>query len=457
MYPQIEVLLFLKQSGRMIDRLRTQMAVNGREMLDGLRSSLWVFAGAMTINVTGYLYHFMLARLIRPADYSLLVALLALAGPLTSSLGPLRMLFAERIASAPAAQHPHLIRLTLRQSAQWAVGVAGLLALILLAGGRLIQAFLDIPDLSQLLLIALLLEANLAYGAISGIVQGLERFVALGVSSMLLGLVQLGVGVGLTLAGFGVLGALSGVPAGLLGAALVCAIPVMAAARQPAAPSPALPKAVLPYFSYLLINRLVLSLLINVDVIMARRLFDANTAGLYAALSVLGKIALYLPGAVTVVLFPKIVHQLGGEGRPLRVMLPSLALSLGTSALVPLAFALAPGLLVSLLFGAQYVGLEPVVWQYGLAMLPLVVTRVLVPYFLASRSVAFTLLVGAATAAEVGLMTLFPNGLSSFTLIVGGVNLALAACLVALAFSQQAGAGPVAPAGSGEMPGDRPL
>jgi O-antigen/teichoic acid export membrane protein len=448
MYPQIEVLLFLKQSGRMIDRLRTQMAVNGREMLDGLRSSLWVFAGAMTINVTGYLYHFVLARLIRPADYSLLVALLALAGPLTSSLGPLRMLFAERIASAPAAQHPHLIRLTLRQSAQWAVGVAGLLALILLAGGRLIQAFLDVPDLSQLLLIALLLEANLAYGAISGIVQGLERFVALGVSSMLLGL---------ALAGFGVLGALSGVPAGLLGAALVCAIPVMAAARQPAAPSPALPKAVLPYFSYLLINRLVLSLLINVDVIMARRLFDANTAGLYAALSVLGKIALYLPGAVTVVLFPKIVHQLGGEGRPLRVMLPSLALSLGTSALVPLAFALAPGLLVSLLFGAQYVGLEPVVWQYGLAMLPLVVTRVLVPYFLASRSVAFTLLVGAATAAEVGLMTLFPNGLSSFTLIVGGVNLALAACLVALAFSQQAGAGPVAPAGSGEMPGDRPL
>jgi O-antigen/teichoic acid export membrane protein len=336
-------------------------------------------------------------------------------------------------------------------------GAAVLLALILLAGGRLIQAFFDIPDLAQLLLIALLLEANLAYGAISGIVQGLERFVTLGISSILLGLVQLGIGVGLTLAGFGVLGALSGVPAGLLGAALVCAVPVIATARQPAAQQPVFPKAVLPYFSYLLINRLLLSLLINVDVIMARRLFDPDTAGLYAALSVLGKIALYLPGAVTVVLFPKIVRQLGGESRPLRMMLPSLALSVGTSAFVPLAFGLAPGLLVSLLFGSQYIGLEPVVWLYGLAMLPLVVTRVLSPYFLASRSKVFTLLVGMATAAEIGLMILFPGGLSSFTLIVGGINLALAACLMALMISRQAGAGPALPAGSGELPGDRLL
>jgi O-antigen/teichoic acid export membrane protein len=174
--------------------------------------------------------------------------------------------------------------------------------------------------------------------------------------------------------------------------------------------------------------------LIGIDVIMARRLLIPEHAGYFAALSTLGRITIYISGAVAVVLFPRLVRQLKQESHasPAKILLPGLLLSLAISVLVPGVFALFPKLIINVLYGSRYPGLESILWVYAMALLPVVAVRIVSQYFLATRALAFPVLVGLAIAVKVVLLSLFHDSLLRMIFVVGIVNLSIAIILLVL-------------------------
>lgn len=80
----------------------------------------------------------------------------------------------------------------------------------------------------------------------------------------------------------------------------------------------------------------------SADVVIVRHFFSPFDAGLYTAASILGRIVLFLPMAVSLVLFPKFVHNwtLGDSSRGL--LYRGLGLTALLSGAVCSVFALLP-------------------------------------------------------------------------------------------------------------------
>lgn len=393
-----------------------------------IRDSAVVMVGQTTLQVTNYAFHFVVARLLGPANYGLLVALLALAEPIPA--GPLRQIFSQRMASTPVEQRPFVIRHSVWLALRWNAIYAVVLIVLLAIFARPLQSFLKLSGITPLIILLILLLVGQLVSFANGLVEGMERFKLLSLSMIVQGIGRLAFAT--ALAGLGVVGALIASPISSVLSILTSGIPLFKVARR-SGPDilPDFPPF-LTYYFYLAISQPVSLLLIGIDVIMARRLLIPEHAGYFAALSTLGRITIYISGAVAVVLFPRLVRQLKKERHtsPVKILLPGLLLSLTISALVPVMFALFPKLIINVLYGLRYPGLEPILWVYAMALLPVVVVKIVSQYFLATRALAFPVLVGLAIAVKVVLLSLFHDSLLHMVLVVGIVNLSIAIILL---------------------------
>jgi glycosyltransferase involved in cell wall biosynthesis len=128
------------------------------------------------------------------------------------------------------------------------------------------------------------------------------------------------------------------------------------------------------------------AVLMSMDTVLARHYLPSREAGWYTAAATVGKIAMFLPGAVALVAFPRFSV---GDGRSrearsaLRFALPVI-LALGLlAALIMLAFS---SVVVSVLFGASYRGADGTLGILGFEAMLLGLLGLLMYFQLARRS-----------------------------------------------------------------------
>ena len=229
--------------------------------------------------------------------------------------------------------------------------VPGLALLAVLAGPGLVL-FLHLDGAAPVLWLAVALAPTPLLFAVQGLLQGRERFGALAAVMVAGAAVKLATGLALVAAGLGVDGAMAGVAAGALLAALAglrLATPASAAGgRRGRGPRAGWWGEVGAATTGLL----GLLLLANLDVLLARHYLDRAAAGRYALGAVVAKVAFWAPQFLVTVIFPR----LAGGADPRRL--------LGASALVIGGFG---GLLAAGLAGADRVGLAVPVLGSGYA------------------------------------------------------------------------------------------
>jgi O-antigen/teichoic acid export membrane protein len=400
------------------------------------RDALVLAAGMAVANAGNYGFNLVMAFLLGPEAYGALAALLALV--LVGSVPGLALqaVVARRTALAGGSVWP---------GARWLVGRAGLgLALLTVAAGPGLVLFLHLDSAVPLLWLALALAPTPLLFAVQGLLQGRERFGALAAVMVAGAVVKLAIGLVLVAAGFGVSGAMAGVAAGGVLAALAglrLAAPPGRRLAAPAGfrlaapgvvdnPTPSSPgSATLPVGAPLpevegatrpevegagrpepgwwrevggaTAGLLGLFLLANLDVLLARHYLDRAAAGRYALGAVVAKIAFWAPQFVVTVVFPRLV----GGADPRRL--------LGTSALViggfggllaaTLGVAALAGLAVPVL-GGGYAGLGPLLPLFAALGTGLALVQLLLFEGIATRDRRLGRAVAVALVAEVALV-----------------------------------------------------
>lgn len=115
-----------------------------------------------------------------------------------------------------------------------------------------------------------------------------------------------------------------------------------------------LPRVSWGYSTVTLVGLLAFALLVNMDAILVKALFTPDVAGSYSAVVTLGKINLFIPLALGMVLFPKAVERqvAGRDPRPL--LLLALGATAAAGGAVSLLYFLFPAQLVAVIFGTAY-------------------------------------------------------------------------------------------------------
>jgi O-antigen/teichoic acid export membrane protein len=163
----------------------------------------------------------------------------------------------------------------------------------------------------------------------------------------------------------------------------------------------------------------------NVDVIIAKHFFAAHTAGLYTAASVLGKIILFIPGAIVIAMFPKVSKMYAEKKDTSHLLNLSLLYTGLVSGVMAVGYWFFPTLVVKIPYGPAYVEVAPVVQLYGVAMLFFSLTVVLMRYNLAIHDLKYVYLFAFFTFLEIGLLTVFHASMMEMARILLAVNVAL--------------------------------
>ncbi len=125
-----------------------------------------------------------------------------------------------------------------------------------------------------------------------------------------------------------------------------------------------------------------LNFLQNNDIILVKHYFDANLAGIYASLTVIGRIVFFAASPVAIVMLPICAERYKHGGDVVKPFLISISISALIASSVSLAYWLFPKLIIGILFGEKYIQSAPYLPLFGLFMLFYTVLYVVGMFFI---------------------------------------------------------------------------
>lgn len=379
-----------------------------------LLNSALLFAAMMWFNLCGYLFNVIAGRVLGPADFGALVALVAVLQIIsvpTMAIQTTAVKFMAERQNDSRGAYGLLIWLVVRVGL---IGMAAFLLVYLLSAPLATLLKIDsIASVAVMGVMAMLYPLlHLAHGAL----RGLGRFGALAGVIFGEGALKVGLLLVYLAAGLALLGAVSG----LVLASLVACVAAYVLLGRPGRQAPldfGDSRALLGYGLPVLLTTVCGALLVNVDLVLARHLLPPHEAGQYAAISLLGKVIFYGSDAVVSVMFPLVAaSQSRGDGHR-HLLWQAGGLVVAGCGLTLLAYFLVPELVVGTLFGSAYVEAAPYLGPMGVAAVLFALAHVQVTYALALRRLRYLLALLAAVVVQPSLLFLFHAGLEQIVLV----------------------------------------
>ena len=344
-----------------------------------------IFVGVATLlgNGTAYLLSMVSARVLDPADFGALGALLGLL-VIIATLGiSTQALTARRVSTASATERKDVEGQAIRLSIFTAFAI--LIGAVIISWP--VSVIFAIPILAVLTGVASLGFVVIGSAAM-GIAQGREEHIKLSIAFIANtacrafgGIIGVVVFQSVTGVGFGV----------LIGCAVGAAI-----AHQLISPktfSSKLKDGIGIEFGHIAHALIVLFTLTNIDVLLARVFLTEDLSGEYSVGVLLAKIAFFLPNAIIIVLFPKMS---GGDSH--RALYIATALTAMVGVVITLASVFAGDMIISILGGSQYTDLGGEAWLFALEGSAFALVQVLLYARLAAQDRRAVLAVWGALA-----------------------------------------------------------
>jgi O-antigen/teichoic acid export membrane protein len=363
----------------------------------------------LVASALNYLSSVVFSRVLDPVGFGELTSLLALSVILTIPTGAAQTVIAERVAVHSHAGDTNALRYLIRHAVGHVAAIAAVVALLyVLAIPLVIEALnLRVPGpaiaLSAMILLGFLVPIAFA------VLQGLDRFVTFGLMLVAVSLSRIVFGVSWAWAGGGAGGAIAGQALGMAVILLLSAwiLRDKLLRRGTGAATSGLrrrPDVRTVSASGAFIAFAVIS---NLDVLLAKVFMSGEQVGIYAAVATVGKIVTFMPAAIAVAMVPDAARAQHSEGDSSRVLRLSALLVAGTAIAAAIPAAVAPGLLVSLMFGPGYEAAESGVLPIVCAGAGLAMLNLLVVYSVAIRDQRWVLLLAAGVVVQVVGVALF--------------------------------------------------
>jgi len=379
-------------------------------------------AGIMFIATTlsgifNLLYQLFMIRALAPIDFGLLDKLLGLTIITAMPTGTLQAVVTKFIASYKAEKKYANIRDFLRMflSKLGLVGIGILLVFVIFRSN--ISAYYKTDNDFLIVIVGFLLFASTLFPLNIGALQGLEKFKSLGTASLANSLLRLGFGILLVNLGFRVGGALTALIIASVATILISFIPLRKyflfkpeVGSKDSDPNLNL-KDIAKYCFPAFIALFSFALLTNMDLQLISPYFSAEDAGYFAVARMIGKIILYLPGAVTIVMFPKIAAEYTQNKDTTGTLKKSL-LVVGLMCSVAGAICIMfPNFILKTLAGAVYPECIPLVMPFVVSMSFYALCSVFLYYYLSVHNMKFIYIAGGFVFIQAGLIKVFHNSL----------------------------------------------
>lgn len=392
----------------------------------GLIRSGAIVAIAMGIsNLLNVVFQLVTARLLPPAEYSLLVTMFAIVlianVPILSLQAKVAREVAHALSRGSASEAGGLLLESLRPLARWGAIVLALGLAAAIPAALIFNVERELPVLAVSVAVMATVPLPIAWGGL----QGGERFASLGFSQLVYAVLKVGAGIGLAALGFGASAIVFGIALGTIATIAFSLWPLKSLLQAGRTASRRKRKLLDSYTAGAALVLSLIAALTNMDLLASRAFLEGTEAGVYAAVGVAARSLLLLPIVATTVLFPRVavLRDLSAERNHLLGGLGAVA-ALGAIPLV-LFFAI-PEQLIDIGFGEEYSSGADWLGPLAAAMLLFALVEVYMFHFLALGRTRYGVILGGGLILQLGLYAFIhadPHQIIAVQLITAGVLL----------------------------------
>lgn len=410
-----------------IRRKRMRRKITGALVKNPLLSgSVLMMGGSLGASGINYFYHLAMGRVLGPVDYGTLASIFAVIYilsivPISSSFAVVKFISSAKTKEEVAGIFKEIKGLVFKISAGLAVGF-----LVISPG---VSKFLHIDNVMLVAMIAPYVFFSLMSLVYQATLQGLLKFWGVVGPSLVSSVFKLVLGLGLVLLGWSVMGAM----VGLVMAVMISFGYVRSLAKHIPSSETSKPFLIGGFLRYsvpVLVQALAFTSLFTMDVILVKHYLSPFDAGLYAALSTLGKIIYFASQPLVGVMFP-IVSGKRSRGEKYRNVFYISLLGTGAmSGVIVMIYYLFPELAVGVLYGKEYLAAQTELVWMGMFISVYMLSNLIVNFLLSIGRVRTVILPAMAAVAQLGAIMAWHGSI----LQVIQVSLVITSCLTGALF-----------------------
>ena len=368
-----------------------------------------LFISTLIVNAGNYLINFLLGRILGPAIFA--EAHMLATGVLVISFFALgfQLAAAKYAATYEAKDQQDLLEALGSYMRKNALLVGGILTFILLSGSLLLRDYLQFRSPFPLIILTVGIPIYFLMSANRGWLQGTHQFRKLAMTYLAEMAGRLGVTVIVILGViyYDISWASEGIALGFLASFLTAWW--ASHLRRPwkaTALSQEQRKAILGFMLIIGSYELSQILINNSDMVLVKHFFESHQAGLYAALTLIGRMVFFATWIVVTLLIPKVVQR-KQTGKPTEKLLwQAMILVTGLGLIITLVCGLIPELILSVLLGNAYISVGGLLWKYALLTTLFASANVFAYYYLSLGNywpVVFSILAGISQCVGIYL------------------------------------------------------
>lgn len=353
-----------------------------------------------------------MVRVLTPASYGDLAALISLLGLVGLIPGSLSLVIVKYVSSAKSKEE--ITRLVHWMNHKVLILGVIIFAILILSSST-ISRFIKIENQYLIILIGISFIFVLPTTLNRSVLQGLLRFKHIIVSILLENTTKLLLGVLLVYIGYSVGGAIFGLVLAIIIGWIITRFFIRDYYIETGGIVNV--KPLLLFSIPVLVQSFSLTSLYSTDLMLVKHFFSAHDAGLYAAVSKMGQIIFFGSGSIGTVMFPLISKKQSQGKNYHEIFIYSLSLTAVLSLAILLFYYVAPDLAINLLLGASYLEAKNLLFVMGVYMSLFAISFLFVSFNLSiGRSKVVFLPALAAIIQIIGIL-LFHNTLSTIIVV----------------------------------------
>ena len=360
-------------------------------------------------NVLNYVFHLGMLRMLTVAEYGVLATLLAIVyivSIFTESIQTVLVKYSARENNLGKAKNLFM------RSLHKAFLIAFVLFVLYILVAIKLASLMNIPYplmvVSGTIIFAMFLTA-----VGRGILQGRQNFRALGSTMVLEGAIKVILGIAFVYIGWKVYGAVIGAVLGVFAAFIYTLIVLrpLLRARESHVATPAIYEYSLPVFLIMF----TILVFYNLDILIAKIMFDAETAGLYAIIAVIAKTVFFATQPISRAMFPMTAEE-GKQGSQSNVFRSALIILLACIALAFIIFYFFPEFIVWIFTGKSLPVVANLIIYAVLAASFLALANLVILYRLSQGRIRHAAVFLLFVITEAILLYIFSDNLTQFVL-----------------------------------------
>lgn len=354
-----------------------------------------MFIGTTIVNAGNYLFHLLMGRYLGPAGYGTLESLISSLYLLSIISASLNLVIVRYVSQAKGRGDEAAISSFYHWLSKRLIILGVIVAVFLTAFLPAWSSFLKISDLRIFYLTVLGFVLSFWAMSLRSFLQGMLKFFVYNVSTVLEIVTKIILCTFFVFLGWSVFGVFVGIfLSGLVGMAIAFYYLKL---KKPSLQNAGFlrKKEIILYGIPVLLSTIGYISLFSTDIILVKHYFVSFDAGIYAALSILGKIIFFASGSIVTVMFPLISQKHAQGGQYKKIFWTAFVLVGLSSAVLCGIYYFFPELMLRLLYGSSYLAGKSLLFWFAVFISLYALGNVLINFFLSigkTRAVIFPLL-----------------------------------------------------------------